>query len=134
MWTVLALAALAAGGCTHIKGVVVEDPSGRAMKTARFSVGRPDSIAVYATHDVDARGGFDFYIAPTDENNLYLYDAAGDPQYTLQRIDRSQQSEKMQLRMRPAPAAGRQGGPGVGGRGMGSGGGGDVTDDPRHMR
>jgi hypothetical protein len=70
------------------------------MKTARLTIGRPDGIGVFAQHDVDAEGRFDFYISPTDENALYVFDNAGSPQMTMRRIDRMELGENMKLHLR----------------------------------
>lgn len=104
----LAGALVAAGlcgmaGCAHLKGVVIEDPSGRPMRTAVFTVGRPNGIAILDRHTVDGRGAFDFSLFPTDENDLYLYDGAGDPELTMRRVDASEMSDHMRLFLRAAP-------------------------------
>ncbi len=89
-------------GCTHIKGVVLQDPTQRPMTTAVISVGRPTGIAVYDQHKVDDHGRFDFYIGPTDEENLYIYDGASRPEMTMRRIQSYELGEKMELHLRPA--------------------------------
>ena len=106
----LALAAVALCsamlGCMHLKGVVYEEQAGgrgaRPMRTAALSIGRPTGIAVYATHHVDENGNFDFYIGPTDQDNVFLYDGAGDPELTMHRLDPIQLSDHMVLRLRRA--------------------------------
>jgi hypothetical protein len=98
LWLMPVLALLPA--CTHISGVVEQAP-GRPLTTAVFSVGRPDGIAMYEQHHVDSRGHFDFYVIPTDEQHLYLYDSAGDPRATLRRIDPMEMRKGMHIMMRP---------------------------------
>jgi hypothetical protein len=93
---------LAFTACTHLKGVVLEEPSMRPARTAVFSVGNPNGIAVYDTHRVDENGAFDFYLSPTDENNLYLYDGSASPDLTLRRIAPFEMSENMLLHLRRA--------------------------------
>ena len=99
---ILLLSALALAGCTHLKGVVVEDPSGRPAKNAVLSIGRPGGISVYDQHHVDAHGAFDFYVGPTDENNIYLFDSAGNTELTLRHVDSYEISQNMKLHIRPA--------------------------------
>jgi hypothetical protein len=89
------------GGCNHIQGVVLDERQ-RPLETAVFSVGRPDAIATYGTHKVDARGRFNFQLSAIDETNLYLYDGAGDPQATLRHIERNEMSDHMRILMRRA--------------------------------
>jgi hypothetical protein len=90
--------------CTHVAGIVEQGP-GQPMSTAVLSVGRPGGIGVSTPHKVDPRGHFDFYLAPTDESDLYLYDGAGDPKLTLQHIDEREIGTHMQLQLRPASGA-----------------------------
>lgn len=97
-WTALALA-----GCMHLKGVVLTEPGERPHPTAVLAVGRPGGISAVETHAVDKKGQFDFNILPTDENSVYVYDAAN-PTTTMRQIDRSELSDKMKLHLRP-PAA-----------------------------
>ena len=89
--------------CMHVKGVVLEERTQGPMRTAVITVGRPNGIAVYDSHQVDKNGAFDFYVLPTDEDNLYLYDGAGMPELTMERIDRMRVGDKMKLYLRPAP-------------------------------
>ena len=91
------------GGCTHLKGVVVSEPGQRPHPNAVLSVGKPGGFVATESHPVDKKGEFDFYLMPTDENRVYLYDAAN-PDATMRRLDRSEFSEKMKLHLRP-PAA-----------------------------
>jgi hypothetical protein len=92
--------------CTHIKGVVYEDTPGsrtnRPLRTAALSIGRPTGLAVYGTYHVDENGNFDFYIGPTDHDNVFVYDNAANPEITMHRIDPNQLSDHMVLRMRRA--------------------------------
>ena len=92
----VAAALLFVGGCMRVKGVVEEAP-GRPSQHAIFSVGRPDGIAIYATHHVNAKGEFDFKMSMTDENDLYVYDGRGDPVTTLRRINQGEISTHMKL-------------------------------------
>ncbi|HVT79514.1 MAG TPA: hypothetical protein VHM90_02565 [Phycisphaerae bacterium] len=103
-WTGLMIGFLAAvlGGCTHLKGVVVEDPGGRPMRTAVLTVGRPGGIAVFERHPVDDRGRFEFSLSPADLSNVYLYDGATAPEATLRHVDESEFSDHMQLHIRRA--------------------------------
>ena len=96
-------------GCTHVKGVVLEDQTNRPCRSAVLSIGRPDAIAVYARHTVDRQGQFDFYMSPTDESNLYLYDGAADALMTMRRIDRTEIGEHMRLVLHRAAGAGDSG-------------------------
>ena len=102
MRLILLLCAAVLAGCAHLKGVVLEDPSQRPARTAVFSVGRPGGIAVFDSHRVDQNGAFDFYIGPTDDNNLYLYDGATAPELTMRRVEPFEQGEKMVLHLRAA--------------------------------
>jgi len=104
----LVLAALT--GCAHLKGVVTEPSSDRPMRSAVFTIGRPNGIAVYERHTVKADGSFDFYVLPTDEEELFLFDGLADPDLTMRRVSPSEFSEKMRLYLRPAP---RNVGPGA---------------------
>ena len=104
--TLLAAVLLMVGGCTHLKGVVEEAP-GKPSRTAVFSVGRPEGVAVYSTHRVDSAGRFDFMIPAVDENNVYLYDERGDPSSTMRRVDRKEMGDHMQL-MVPAGRSGNE--------------------------
>jgi hypothetical protein len=98
----------AAGGCSHIAGVVVDERQ-RPLPTAVFSIGRPDGLATYGTHKVDSRGRFDFQLSAVDETNLYVYDGAGDPMSTLQHVDRNQISNHMKIELKRAvPGEGRE--------------------------
>ncbi len=87
---------VAVGGCSRIAGVVVDEHN-RPVPTAIFSVGRPDAIATYGTHRVDARGRFSFQLSAVDETNLYVYDGAADPGLTLEHVDRSQLGPQMRV-------------------------------------
>jgi hypothetical protein len=98
------VAMAAVGGCSHIAGVVVDERQ-RPVTTAVLSVGRPDAIAVYETHKVNAQGRFDFQLSGIDETNLYAYDGAGDPRMTLRHIDPSELGTHMRIMLpRAAPA------------------------------
>ncbi len=103
-WTLL-LCVLGLAGCTHLKGIVLVESTQRPARTAVLSIGRPTGIAVFATHHVDANGAFDFYIGPTDENHVYIYDDSGSPELTMRRIDPLEMSVNMTLHLRP-PAPG----------------------------
>jgi len=98
----LLLPILLLAACTHVKGVVLQDPSQRPMTTAIISIGRPNGIAVYDQHKVDDHGRFDFYVGPTDEENLYIFDGASRPEMTMRRIQSYEISEKMELHLRSA--------------------------------
>jgi len=102
MRLLLLLCAAALAGCTHIKGIVLEDPTERPARTAVLSIGRPNGIAVFDSHRVSPNGTFDFYIGPTDENNLFLYDGSASPDLTMRRVTPFEQSDKMTLHLRPA--------------------------------
>jgi hypothetical protein len=84
--------------CTHVAGTVIGG-DGRGLKTAMLSVGRPTDIAHYGDHAVDAYGHFDFYIAPPDETNLYVWDSVGDPMATMQQIDPGLISDHMKIKV-----------------------------------
>ena len=98
----LLAAAASLAGCIHMQGVVLEEPSNRPFTTARITVGRPGGLAIFASHDVDSHGRFDFYIGPTDDNDVYVYDTTGSVEDAI-RLDRTEISDKMKIRMRPAP-------------------------------
>jgi hypothetical protein len=100
-WPLL-LSVLLTTGCMHLKGVVLEDPTMRPVRTAVVCVGNPTGIAVFDTHHVDDTGEFDFYIGPTDDNNLYLYDGSANPALTLRRIAPFELGENMKLYLRRA--------------------------------
>jgi hypothetical protein len=97
----LSLLAFALAACTHVKGTV-RDMQDRPLTTAKFSIGRPEGVGAFATYGVNDRGEFDFRISPTDENAVYVYDSSANPSLTMRRIDRSDLSEKMTIRMMPA--------------------------------
>ena len=98
-WYVAGLMVIAAalGGCTHVRGVVVEERTGKPFSTAVFTVGRPDGIGVFQTNSVDRNGRFDFQISPTDESALYVHDSSGDVTSTMRRIDHSEISDHMRI-------------------------------------
>lgn len=89
-------------GCTHLKGVVLEDPSQRPCRTAVLSIGRPTGIAVFEQHHVNEHGAFDFYLLPTDNSNVYLYDSASPTEMTMRHVDSSEMNANMKLHIRPA--------------------------------
>ena len=92
-------------GCMHLKGVVYEELPGigtRPMRSAAFSIGRPTGIAVYGTHHVDGDGTFDFYIGPTDYNEIFLYDGSADPELTMHRLTPTELNDHMVMRLRRA--------------------------------
>ena len=74
----------------------------RPARTAVLCVGNPTGIAVFDTHHVDDDGQFDFYLGPTDDNNLYLYDGSASPELTLQRVAAFEMSDHMTLHLRRA--------------------------------
>jgi|GEM_PF-3249018 len=86
------------GACTRLKGVVL-DERGRAHPSAAFSVGRPDGLGARSVHPADAKGRFDFSVMPIDENNVYIYDRAGNPAMTARRVDRFEFSDNMKVRL-----------------------------------
>ena len=90
---------LVVGGCTHIKGVVLEERTGKALTTAVVTVGVPEGIGVLQNHPVDNQGRFDFQISPTDETAVYVYDSAGPAQNTLKHMDRSELSDHMTIKI-----------------------------------
>ncbi len=85
------------GACTHLAGVVTRS-DGRPVSTASFSIGRPTDIAHYGEHPVDAQGQFNFYISPTDENYLYVYDRSN-PGGTMRQVQKGEMSDHMQMRL-----------------------------------
>jgi hypothetical protein len=94
---ILAASVLAVGACTHLAGVVTRS-DGKPVPTAEFSIGRPTDIAHYGEHPVDAQGQFSFYISPTDENYLYVYDRTN-PEATMRQMQRSEISDHMQVKL-----------------------------------
>ncbi len=100
----LCLVVLSLGACTHVKGIAVEDASDRPLKTAQFSVGRPDGVGTFGTFSVNGKGEFDFYISSLDVGELYVYDGNGAPQLTMRHLDRGEINEKMRIPVHPAPS------------------------------
>ena len=100
-WPIL-ICLLIITGCTHLKGVVLEDPSMRPARAAVFCVGNPTGIAVFDTHHVDDNGQFDFYVGPTDEHNIYLYDSSAPAELSLRRIAPFEMNDHMTLHLRRA--------------------------------
>jgi len=98
----LALTAALLSGCAHLKGVVLEEVSGRPVRTAVLTVGRPGGIGVLESHPVNQNGEFDFKISTADVHKVYLYDSAGSPDAALH-LTESQLSDKMRLRLPRAP-------------------------------
>lgn len=96
----LPLLALLLAACTHVKGTVT-DLRNRPLASAKLSIGRPDGVGAYAIHSVNERGEFDFHMLPVDDNALYVYDGSGNPSLTMRRIDRSELSSNMTLRIQP---------------------------------
>ena len=99
----MAALVMALSACTHLKGVVLEEPSQRPVRTAMLTVGRPNGISVFEQHAVNSNGEFDFQIMPVDENNVYIYDTAAGAELTARKIDRSEMNDHMKLHMRPLP-------------------------------
>ena len=85
------------GACTHLAGVV-QRSDGKPVPTAQFSIGRPTDIAHYGEHPVDASGQFSFYISPTDENYLYVYDRSN-PGGTMRQLQKEEMSDHMVIKM-----------------------------------
>src|SRR4051812_47831335 len=100
---ILAAGALFAGGCMHLKGVVLTEPGEKPHPTAVLSVGRPGGISVIESHPVNKKGEFDFQVFPTDESNIFLFDSAN-PSATARQLERFELGENMKLHLRP-PAA-----------------------------
>jgi hypothetical protein len=98
----LMLFGLAAGGCAHLKGVVVDEAGGRPIPTAVLTLGRPDGIGVLESHNVDERGRFDFRISTLDLNKVYVYDSAAGPEASIH-LRESELGEKMRVRLPRAP-------------------------------
>jgi hypothetical protein len=100
-WRILGMIVLAGalGACTHVRGIVVDEGTGRPRPSAVFTVGRPDGIAIYQRNPVDKNGRFDFYISPTDESSLYVYDSSWGAASTMRRIDRTEITEQMRVEM-----------------------------------
>ena len=85
------------GACTHVAGTVTRS-DGKPVASAEFSIGRPSDIAHYGAHPVDADGHFSFYISPTDENYLYVYDRLN-PDATMRQVQRTDITDHMQIRL-----------------------------------
>ena len=98
-WCVLGLMLVAGalGACTHVKGIVVDDVTGRSHPSAVFTVGRPDGIGVLQRNSADGNGRFDFQISPLDESALYVYDGSAEPSSTMKRIDRTEINDHMRV-------------------------------------
>jgi len=99
------LAGLTLSACTHLSGVVLDERNKRPVPSAVFSIGRPTGLGSFQTFNVDKDGKFDFYISPTDDPYVYVYDGKGDPNQTIQHIDRTQLRENMTVYMIPSPNA-----------------------------
>ena len=103
----LILGALGIAGCMHVHGVVLNDRSGEPLRTAVIAVGRPGGIGVYGRHPVDDSGRFSFILYPKDDNNIYVFDSAGPPELTLQKLPSFEFGQPMTVRVRSAtPSAG----------------------------
>jgi hypothetical protein len=94
---VMGLLALAA--CTHVKGQVLEDRTLRPVTDAELTVGHPDGLGAFQRVRVDAKGKFDFYISPTDQDFLYVWDGKGDVLTAARRIERGDISDHMTIYM-----------------------------------
>ncbi len=97
IFPLLAFAFLTASGCTHLKGVVLEDRTNMPVASAVFTVGLPGGVGVFDRYPVDSDGQFDFYISPTDESHVYLWDGKGDPVLDVRRIDSREMSDHMKI-------------------------------------
>ena len=60
--------------------------------------GWTDIAAHYGKHPVDAQGHFSFYISPTDENYLYIYDRLN-PEATMRQVQKTEMGDQMQMRI-----------------------------------
>jgi hypothetical protein len=100
-WSIL-LAILVFTGCTHLKGIVLEEPTMRPARTAVLCVGNPTGIAVFDSHRVSDKGEFDFFIGPTDEHNVYIYDGSAPAELSLRRVAPFEMSDHMTLHIRRA--------------------------------
>ena len=87
------------GACTHVKGVVL-DPQERPVTNAVFHVGHPNGLGPYSSHKVNDKGEFDFWISPTDENFIYVWDGQGDGLIGPRKVDRSELNDKMKIYLR----------------------------------
>ena len=101
---ILAASALVLAGCMRLKGVVVDEASGKPFTSAVFTIGRPGGIAVFARHPVDSRGNFDFRIGPGEETNLYIYDSVGDPTLSIRKLQQFELGQNMRIRMHTTAA------------------------------
>ena len=95
----LPLLTLALTACTHVKGVILEDRTNRPVTDAALTIGRPDGIGVYQRIHVDKNARFDFYISPTDEDFLFVWDGKGDPLISVRKIDRGEISDHMTIKL-----------------------------------
>ena len=102
MLLAMLLSAVLLGGCMHLKGVVVDSATGRALATARLSIGHPAGLATFGTYPVDAAGQFDFTISLADETNIFVYDSAGPPD-AAQRLETWELSDHMRIELQRAP-------------------------------
>ena len=90
-------------GCMQIKGVVVNEVTGRPIPSAVVSIGRPDGPVIYNQHRVNGDGEFDFKIALLDTTNIWVFDSAAAPSLTMLRVPEEQLGTKMKVRLRPPP-------------------------------
>lgn len=93
------LLALLAGGCTHLKGVVVDEISSRPVPSAFFTVGHPSGVGVSAKYPCDAFGKFDFTILPIDEDFLYVSVGRADSDSQIRRVDKIEMGTNMVVRV-----------------------------------
>ena len=100
---ILSLAFASLAGCAHVKGVVIQEGSDIPMRTAVFTLGRPNGIGVLDRHTVKTDGSFDFYILPTDADQLFLFDGAADPELSMRHIAESEFNDHMRLTLGRAP-------------------------------
>ena len=96
----LVVLAGAVGACTHVRGVVLAARTEKPIPRAEFTVGRPDMMVLNRYH-ADSAGRFDFYIAPMDETNLYVWDHQGDPSVSVRHIERLEISDHMTIHLAP---------------------------------
>ena len=99
------LASFALSACTHLSGQVIDDRTKKPVPTAVLSVGRPDGLGSFEKYPVDKDGKFDFKIFSSDDPYVYVWDSAGDPRATLQKLDRNSLRTNMVIRMQPSPDA-----------------------------
>ena len=87
--------------------MVLNNRTGEPLRTAVIAVGRPGGVGTYGRHPVDDSGQFGFILFMKDDNNVYVFDSAGPPEMTVQKLPRFEFGQPMTVRVRIRNAASR---------------------------